>query len=283
MIPRSFVKQYGKELSNPVIIRLPNGDKWEVCWTKRDNDIWFQKGWEKFAQHYSLSHGHFLVFRYERGFHFHVLIFKESALEIDYPISITCNDDDFVETDENEGPTSPSPQPHKKMKINTWTSGGSFPEAKNWTKTEPNKRKSETLEDIEGSAYERAKNFQSENPFFIRILHPSYLQNILIIPACFSRKYMKGLEGKVTIVVCENKEKTWNLRFKFNVTTNRTTLSAGWMSIVQEHSLKEGDVCYGHESTIFEQEKPKRGPILSLRNGRPKRKSLEWSTQRKKR
>nr|KYP41676.1 B3 domain-containing protein At1g49475 family [Cajanus cajan] len=88
MIPRSFVKRYGEELLNPVMLKLPNGAKWEVHWTKCDHDdIYFEKGWENFAKHYSLSNGHFLVFRYEGGSQFQVLIFDGSALEIDYPTS----------------------------------------------------------------------------------------------------------------------------------------------------------------------------------------------------
>nr|XP_027189403.1 uncharacterized protein LOC101507713 [Cicer arietinum] len=138
MLPRSFVKKYEKELSNPVTLILPNDDKWEINWIKRDNDVWFQNGWEKFAQHYSMSHGHFLVFKFDRGSKFQVMIFDKSALEIDY-WSITTssrndgernnqnhedvekceNDNNYTEISvESERPRFLSPQPHKRMKTN---------------------------------------------------------------------------------------------------------------------------------------------------------------------
>lgn len=135
MLPRSFVKKYGKKLSNPVTLVLPNGDKWEVNWIKRDHDVCFQKGWENFAQHYSMSYGHFLVFRFETRSQFQVMIFDKSALEIDYwsipsprdqvERNIHCHEDaeksgdkdDYIEiSDESEMRRSSSPQPHKRMK-----------------------------------------------------------------------------------------------------------------------------------------------------------------------
>lgn len=132
------MKKYEKELSNPVTLILPNDDKWEINWIKRDNDVWFQNGWEKFAQHYSMSHGHFVVFKFERGSKFQVMIFDKSALEIDY-WSITTssrndgernnqnhedvekceNDNNYTEISvESERPRFLSPQPHKRMKTN---------------------------------------------------------------------------------------------------------------------------------------------------------------------
>ncbi|CAL0315609.1 unnamed protein product [Lupinus luteus] len=103
-IPRSFVKQYGKELSNPVLLRLPNGVKWKVNWIKREGgDVWFQKLWERFAQYYSLSFGHFLIFRYEGRSNFQVLVFDMSAVEIDYSsIRSTYEDVEIL-----DGPRSP--------------------------------------------------------------------------------------------------------------------------------------------------------------------------------
>jgi hypothetical protein len=148
MIPRSFVKKYGKELSNPVTLILPNGDKWKINWIKRDHDMWFKNGWEKFAQHYSMSFGHFLVFRFEKVSQFQVMIFDKSALEINYLSKRLSSRDDqrnnqhdledaekkdndinYIEIyddddddDENEMIRSSSTQPHKRMKINDCSS-----------------------------------------------------------------------------------------------------------------------------------------------------------------
>lgn len=120
---------------------LPNGDKSEIHWIKRDSDMLFQKGWENFAKSYSLRYGHFLVFRYESVSQFQVMIYDKSALEIDY-WSIRSRDDsernnnedsdddedeksdNYIEIlddeSEEEMPRtrSPSPQPYKRMRSN---------------------------------------------------------------------------------------------------------------------------------------------------------------------
>jgi len=106
-----------------------------VYWIKRDHDVWFQKGWENFAQHYSMRYGHFLVFRFETSSQFQVTIFDKSALELDYWNITSSRDDvernihrhedaeksgdkdDYIEiSDESERLRSLSPQPLKRMK-----------------------------------------------------------------------------------------------------------------------------------------------------------------------
>ncbi|KAJ7961889.1 B3 domain-containing protein [Quillaja saponaria] len=98
--------KYGADLSNLVFLKVPNGEEWKVKLTKEDEEVWFQNGWKEFAEHYSLAHGHLLVFRYEKTSYFHVHIFDVSALEIDYP----DNDQelhvlDKEEFDQNEDPS----------------------------------------------------------------------------------------------------------------------------------------------------------------------------------
>ncbi|KAL2344206.1 hypothetical protein Fmac_005491 [Flemingia macrophylla] len=85
-IPEKFVRNYGKLLSNTVLLKLPNGEEWRVNLEKRDASVWFQKGWEEFVAYHSLAHGHRLVFRYDGRPYFHVLICDMSATEIEYPI-----------------------------------------------------------------------------------------------------------------------------------------------------------------------------------------------------
>ncbi|XP_045820321.1 B3 domain-containing transcription factor VRN1-like isoform X2 [Trifolium pratense] len=275
MIPRSFVKKYGKELSNPVTLMLPNGDKWKINWIKRDDhDVWFQNGWEKFAQHYSMSFGHFLVFKFEKESQFQVMIFDKSALEIDYlskGLSSRDNDDDqrnnqhhdedaekkdndnnnnYIEIsdDENEMLRSSSPQPHKRMKINDGSSQRKElkkekinlvqeVKAKNRSTNNEAMTRNEALKDTT----RRAMDLHFDNPSFIRPLHQSYLQN-LFIPTWFSKQYLNGKKGIATIVIGEE-DKTWDLKFKFNDVSNRTMLHGGWGSIVEEYDLKVGDIC----------------------------------------
>ncbi|XP_039066663.1 B3 domain-containing protein At1g49475-like [Hibiscus syriacus] len=57
----------------------------QVELVKCGGKMWFRNGWLNFAKHYSVEPGHFLVFRYEGGCHFHVIIFDRTATEIEYP------------------------------------------------------------------------------------------------------------------------------------------------------------------------------------------------------
>lgn len=129
-IPNKFIRKYGGDLSNPVFIQTPDGAKWEVYWTKQINgEVWLEGGWREFTENYSLDHGHLVLFKYEGTSQFEVLIFDQSAVEIDYPNSLnTCDEEDELNDSvrfmgeipppQKARPKSPlmsSPQSHKRM------------------------------------------------------------------------------------------------------------------------------------------------------------------------
>ncbi|KAK7407771.1 hypothetical protein VNO78_09839 [Psophocarpus tetragonolobus] len=242
-LPRSFVNQYGKDLSNPVTLVLPNGAEWKVNWTKGDCDTWFHEGWEKFAKHYSLSHGRFLVFRYEGRSQFHVLIFSKSALEIEYPTSkSSTNDGEGTNISHEYAEKNYDTPPQRKN--NTEGARREVPvNAKNWSRSK--RRNNRALEGIEGStALDRSKKFKSDYPFFSRKICQSYLQqDLLNVAASFSKEYLNRLEGSASIVVSEQMDKEWPVRVKYTEISNRTTIVKGWKSIAQEYNLQVGDIC----------------------------------------
>lgn len=79
-----FMRKYRGNLSSPTYLKLPNDAKWKVELIKCNDEVWLQKGWKEFAECCSLKQGQFVVFRYEGNSHFHMLIFDETATEIDY-------------------------------------------------------------------------------------------------------------------------------------------------------------------------------------------------------
>ncbi|KAK2631949.1 hypothetical protein EUGRSUZ_L02216 [Eucalyptus grandis] len=99
-IPKKFVRKYGSNLSDLVFLQVPSGQAWEVELVRRTDGVWLRRGWPDFVKHYAIKHGHFLVFRYEGGSAFRVVIFDKSASEIKYPI-IT----ELPKREENEGDT----------------------------------------------------------------------------------------------------------------------------------------------------------------------------------
>jgi hypothetical protein len=109
MIPRNFVEGYWKDVSNPITLKFPNGSDCKMYWVQQGDNIWLQN-WKMFAR--SLRCGELLVFQYKGGSDFHVIIFDDSKLEIDYS-SMRYNDD------QDEEEREITDQPLKKQKINS--------------------------------------------------------------------------------------------------------------------------------------------------------------------
>ncbi|CAL0318551.1 unnamed protein product [Lupinus luteus] len=134
-IPSKFTRKYGVGLSNPVLLKPPDGTEWKVYWTKHVGDIWFQKGWKEFATYYSIDYGYLLLFKYEETSHFNVHIFDMSSLEINYPFHGIQHEknnleqilDDSVEILDELAPCQKTrlkspiscPQPCKKLRTDT--------------------------------------------------------------------------------------------------------------------------------------------------------------------
>ncbi|XP_018717885.2 B3 domain-containing protein At3g18960-like [Eucalyptus grandis] len=85
MIPKRFIAKYGDRLPNLLLLKVAGDANWPVELEKCDDRVWISKGWKNFLDYYSINHGHLIVFRYEWGSIFHVLIFDKSASEIEYP------------------------------------------------------------------------------------------------------------------------------------------------------------------------------------------------------
>ncbi|GAU49390.1 hypothetical protein TSUD_366840 [Trifolium subterraneum] len=111
MIPRNFVERYWKDVSNPISLKLPNGSVCKMFWLQLGDDVCLLD-WKRFSR--SLRCGDLLVFQYEGGSDFHVTIFDDSKLEIDYSSMIFNDeqeeakkgDNDVIEiTDESTNPS----------------------------------------------------------------------------------------------------------------------------------------------------------------------------------
>lgn len=109
-IPSKFWREFGSGKPSSVELLAPCGAVWKVEVRKRDHEAWLQNGWEEFAEHYSLSYGHFVVFRHEGDGKFHTLIFDMTATEIDYPIvGPNGESSNLREGDKDEGGDNDSP------------------------------------------------------------------------------------------------------------------------------------------------------------------------------
>ncbi|XVF59518.1 hypothetical protein PTKIN_Ptkin07bG0282300 [Pterospermum kingtungense] len=247
-IPSKFTRDYGNALSSPISIKVPNGELWEMGLTKTDGKMWLQNGWRKFAEHYHLKFGHFLVFRYEGNCRFHVLIFDRTTTEIEYPcneeiqqqaVKIEESEDDEpvqivneISTGTREKPELQCPRPNKMMRENPGDIS--------------------TIQQVEtdekSEALQRASSaFKSTNPFFLVFMGPTYVNSksncSLSIPIEFSRKY---LNHHGDVVLCDSNGKTWATEYCSVPGINGrpyVKLCSGWRTFVRDNKLQVGDVC----------------------------------------
>jgi hypothetical protein len=101
-IPEKFVREFGDELSTVATLTVPNGPFWQVGLEKANKKIWFHDGWQDFMEYHSIHYGYFLVFRYEGNSKFHVLVFDNTATEIEYPRIKNCKLEDQVDVMESD-------------------------------------------------------------------------------------------------------------------------------------------------------------------------------------
>ncbi|XP_057426683.1 B3 domain-containing transcription factor VRN1-like [Lotus japonicus] len=253
-LPKKFTERYGGGLSNPVLLKPPDGTEWEVYWTRQNSEVWFQKGWKEFAQNYSLDHGHLVVFEYEGTSHFDVLILDQSALEIDYPscdgekdkLGHQSDADKSLETLEEWPYQKPkqksllhSSPPHKKMKGEKGVAQRN-PLSMNWPR--------------QARAQEVAETFVSKknNPFLTVTIKPVHTAE--------GRLHITGLEGYVENVdkyvkLQIGEERSWNVKL-YRHSSNGHYFSSGWSLFAMETELQPGDVCVfeliNREDPIFE-------------------------------
>ncbi|KAI6695292.1 hypothetical protein NL676_023002 [Syzygium grande] len=273
-IPKKFVRKYGSNLSNLVFLQVASGDVWEVELLRGNDGSFLRRGWPEFVKHFAIKQGHFLVFRYEGGSTFRVVIFDKSASEIVYPV-ISENDDPRMEEDEGdtlaqvfkdhshqsrrnqrrELPSSTllSSSSKKKKKTNERLNkqavggGGSYSvsdvsaglKSGYWRRYHPF-RGSEQSE-----ALERATSFLSPNPFFLAFMQPSFIHHSLSAPARFFMKYIPNLRSGGDINLYMSNERFWSVRYKFGIYSGRPQIKVnrGWKHFVQDNNLKLGDVC----------------------------------------
>ena len=119
-IPKSFLDNYGEDLSNWVHFKLPGCPEWEIGLTSYNGEVWFRKGWPEFSKNYSLEKGYSILFGYEGNSRFKVSIFNGSNnMEIDYTTRIPGSeesdqdDDKSLEFSEDVRPTA---LPHKNSR-----------------------------------------------------------------------------------------------------------------------------------------------------------------------
>ncbi|KAK7280570.1 hypothetical protein RJT34_25634 [Clitoria ternatea] len=218
-IPDKFTRRYGGGLPNPVLIKPPDGTEWEMHWTKRNGEVWFEKGWKEFVENYSLDHGHLVVFKYNGTSQIDVIMLHQDALEIDYPFDVNDNTDQS----DDESVQILDDQQHAE---NIGEKGKERSLSLNWPK--------------QSRAKEVARNFESKNPFFTVTIKPVNLAGgRLWVPAM--KDYINEKEEKY--VKLEVGERSWDVKLLRSQNSSGCRLSSGWSMFAAEIELLPGDVC----------------------------------------
>ncbi|KAF7806640.1 B3 domain-containing transcription factor VRN1 [Senna tora] len=264
MIPQEFVKKYGGDvLPDTAFLKLPDGAEWEVKLEKRGGDqVWIVKGWEEFAEYYSLYDGRMLVFGYDHSAsRFHVLIFDlMTYLEIQYPSngntqseastergSLCTNDDEAV---------LPCLQPCKRKRV-TEEEGGHEVDNDLHHSTKKFKGDGQGIFDSnflkskvvkENSALERANAFKSQYPSFVWVAKQSYIHSTanFAIPSNFARSFLGSKENGESTNLVDLDGRVWVGKYVIREKKTKTAFelsSAGFRALAKANDLKVGDVC----------------------------------------
>ncbi|XP_048134461.1 B3 domain-containing transcription factor VRN1-like [Rhodamnia argentea] len=255
-IPKKFLGRYGKDLSSLVLLKVPGSSTWRIGVEKpNDSTAWLWKGWREFMQHYSVGHGHLIVFKYEGNSSFHVMIFDKSASEIDYSSSgilnlrsgfISPKREDVVEPEDLE-----DCNPRKKMRVEPHSPcSQSSPSCSSQDLEEgigqsrcrvshPERNYGGLTSSRPLPSFEFASEFDSEYPFFKVVIRPSYIgHGTLNVPRGFIRQHIRKMKELATLT---HSDRTWPVKLRSY--PNAAAFSSGWMAFVRGTRLRVGNVC----------------------------------------
>ncbi|XP_027335228.1 B3 domain-containing transcription factor VRN1-like [Abrus precatorius] len=262
MIPISFVEKHGEALPSTIFLKPPNGTEWKLNLVKRDDKIWFQKGWKEFAEYHSLGHGHLLVFRYERTSHFQVQIFDMSALEINYPFE-SVNGKMASNDQESNPPNNESMEHYKLSQKRKDNSPLEFlqPSRKRTCKcvevenilklpdtvlhhTDTKCEEKEVISNKKITVPDRASSFKPCNPSFSMVMYPSYVSGgNMCLPSKFCKMHFDVHQqyGDTDLQVLNGR--VWPVKYQKRKAQTRFHFSRGWKTFVKDNNLQVGDVC----------------------------------------
>ncbi|WOH10047.1 hypothetical protein DCAR_0729508 [Daucus carota subsp. sativus] len=234
MIPKEFVKNHKEKLRGRVHLKATGSAPWPVDVVRTKGEVWLQNGWPEFATFYSLSFGSVLVFESFKKSKFRVRVFDQSATEINYPLNRDLSLDDGESV----------PQVRKREA----EIGGSSKKTRSSTEEAFHDELNLKQEEDGGSAskeeIERVVNlaaaFESENPFFVINIRPSYvIRSGVDVRRSFLETYTKWEKRGQVIFRVGNE--TWPIGY--TLCGERCTLNTNWKKFLKDNSLEVDDVC----------------------------------------
>ncbi|KAJ4838161.1 hypothetical protein Tsubulata_035005 [Turnera subulata] len=207
-------------------------------------EILLQNGWKEFADHYSVTYGHLLLFQYKNRNHdFHVIIFDSSATEIEYPSSAHGTGfREYRQVEEPEADTS-------SVEIKEESSNVGNKTQKPW-KTESSARRMQPILGFEKTkTLCRASAFRSTNPFFKIMMQPSFVHDgcKLGVPSGFAKQHFPQKSGDNDIFLSlSDSGRSWRVNYLLEIEREgrtRVKFLGGWREFAVDNNLVVGDVC----------------------------------------
>ncbi|XP_056159252.1 B3 domain-containing transcription factor VRN1-like isoform X2 [Syzygium oleosum] len=256
-IPKKFLGRYGMDLSSLVLLKVPGSSTWTIGVAKSNNGtVWLWKGWREFMQHYSIGHGHLVVFKYKGNSAFRVIIFDKSASEINYSLSSISNlrsgfispkREDIVEVEDSEDfapcqkmrvkPHSPCSQPSPSCSSQDLEEGIGRSRCR---ASHPEPNFGGPMSSWPLRSFELASEFDSEYPFFKVVIRPSYNgHHVVNVPRGFITQHIQEIKEIVTL---RHSNRTWPVKLR-SYPSGLMQFSSGWIAFVRGTGLHAGNVC----------------------------------------
>ncbi|XP_024170086.2 putative B3 domain-containing protein Os04g0346900 [Rosa chinensis] len=229
-LPEPAVRKYRNCMADHIFLEVPNCEKpWKLNLRRsaRGGRMWLNKGWQEFANFYSLDEGYFAVFSYEgEHSHFQVRVFQWNDMELEYPIH--GGGVDGRPKRKKTGANQDMPPAHLETRAASISSGSSADEHQN---------------DLTATA-----SFKSNKPFFMLNICASYIQLCFAhINRSFAKEHLcrPGTSCDVTLQI--SGERVWTA--VCTATEHRdqkiyTRFSgAGWKAFQQDNHLVKGNIC----------------------------------------
>ncbi|XP_019152838.1 PREDICTED: B3 domain-containing protein REM16-like [Ipomoea nil] len=267
-VPQKFVNNLREKLAGCVALKGPSGAIWNVGLTACGEKLYFQRGWKEFVEEHSLQENDLLIFKYNGGSQFDVVMFDQQSYcekEASYFIR-KCGHQELPSRGKANGnptpvtPLTPETNSESSVEVIRATTKRKKPReaqtsVKQGTRGKRGARKGSmsrirsaeiqlksnrrpVTEEEKANAIQMASAVASCYGFVV-IMAPGnvYKGFFLSIPTDWAGKYLPTTEKNFDLTL-RVKENAWTTRCY-----HRKISGSGYRKFVLENNLEEFDVC----------------------------------------